>query len=141
MASLAVLVTVAGVAVWSLRDARVEESVGLLVWGVVCAIWAMFIALAQIRRSPLGEIDEQGITLNYIFSRMRIGWNDITWFSAPPEKRAAIIAVRKPGDAKEHYAVVSRSVFGDAQVAAIRDAIAAKRPGLPDQPNDAQVFS
>lgn len=123
---------VGGLAWWNIRDGLRMDSTALVVLGGVFAAWAVYILLDLLRRGVPVSVGASGVTIRHAVQTEHIPFDRMSWTSFDDTRRAGIIAYRPEGADKERYAALAKKTIGADGVAALRDAIRAARPDLPD---------
>ncbi|RBI74711.1 hypothetical protein DQW77_07195 [Roseovarius sp. TE539] len=122
----------AGLAAWNIRDGLRDGGPWIAGLGVFFAAWAVFLTLTLVRRSVMARISEAQVDMQYITHTKSIPWDQIRWARLDPEGRAGLIAYRRPGDRRDRLAPFSIRAMGRDNTVALRDAVLAARPDLPD---------
>ena len=129
---------VGGLLAWVAYDSlvvgRAEGRTVLIVYGALVGVWAAFILFHYFRSPDLGELRNDGLTLRRPLGVVSFTWDELQWASMSDERRALVFAYRRPGEMKNRHTGVGRKTIGPEAADAIRAAIAAARPGLPDGP-------
>ena len=123
---------VGGLAWWNIRDGMRLDSPALLVLGGVFALWEVYILADLLRRGVPVSVAADGVTIRHAVQSEHIPFDRMTWASFNDARRAGIIAYRAQGAGKERYAAFAKKTIGADGVTALRDAIRAARPDLPE---------
>ncbi|EBA12735.1 PH domain-containing protein [Roseobacter sp. CCS2] len=122
---------------WLWYDFIISDSVLEKVLGVICAAWAATIAYNYLRTQNLGELHDDGLTLQRPFRAVSFKWDELQWASMGEDRRALVFAYRHQSDVKDRYVACSRKTLTPDAIDAIVAAVHAARPNLPSGPPEA----
>jgi hypothetical protein len=103
-------------------------SAGWVVVGGLFVLWATLI-LSALLRPVLAVADDRGLALRRLLGWHRFGWDALVWADFDSSARAVIVAARLDG--RDRFAALPKKPVAEADLAALQQAVAAMRPGLP----------
>lgn len=103
-------------------------STGWIVVGGLFVLWATLI-LSALLRPVLAVADDRGLALRRLLGWHRFGWDALVWADFDSSPRAVIMAARVDG--RDRFAALPKRPVTDADLTALQQAVAARRPGLP----------
>ncbi|KQB95463.1 hypothetical protein AL073_16595 [Loktanella sp. 1ANDIMAR09] len=123
---------------WLWYDLIMSSTTTEVVLGLLCGVWAAFIAYSYLRTPSLGRLDPDGLTLHRPLRTVSFKWDELQWASIGADRRALIFAYRHQGDVKDRYIGCSRRILTPDALDAITAALQAARPNLPSSPPEAE---
>ncbi len=99
---------------------------------VLFSIWALFVLRGFITKPIYGAVREDGVEHRGVFSTTLIGWDQLTFADFDSSARIALLGYRQ-ADGKEAYAAFNKKTSGADDFDAMKQAIFARLPDLPDK--------
>jgi hypothetical protein len=122
------LALASGVVVLGNQWVAAQAATGWVVTGLALLAWSGVI-LSALLRPVLAVADGQGLALRRLFGWHRFGWDALVWADFDSSSRAVIVAARVDG--RDRFAALPKKPVAEADLAALQQAVAAMRPGLP----------
>lgn len=122
------LALAAGVVVLGNQWVAAQAETGWIVAGVALLAWSGVI-LSALVRPVMAVADDRGLSLRRLFGWHRFGWDALVWADFDGSARAVVVAARVDG--RDRFAALPKKPVAEADLTALRQAVAAMRPGLP----------
>lgn len=135
-----VLGLLAGTVVLGNQWVAADPAVGWIVAGLLLLLWSG-VVLSALLRPVLAVADAEGLAVRRLLGRHRFAWDSLVWADFDTSARAVIVAARQGG--RQQFAALPKRPVSEDDLAALRQAVAAKRPDLPgrnpDQPQQPEA--